>query len=108
MVQWLRFCSSNAGSQGASVQSLVSELRSHNLQGIAKILNNNKYKGVINVKARTMITFGSKEDSWGWDWVAGKVPFLSWMVVRGEFILFTKLYIVLCDFFFLHLCFVLQ
>ena len=55
-----------------------------------------------------MITFGSKEDSWGWDWVAGKVPFLSWMVVRGEFILFTKLYIVLCDFFFLHLCFVLQ
>ena len=67
---------------------------------MAKTLNNNKYKEVITMKARTMVTFGGKEGSWDWDWVAGKVPFLSWMVVRGEFILFTKLYIVLCDFFF--------
>ena len=104
MVQWLRFCASNAGSQGASVLSLFRDLRSHNLQGMAKKLNNNKDKDVINVKARTMVTFGRKEDSWGWDWVAGKVPFLSWMVIRGEFILFTKLYIVLCDFFFFCIC----
>ena len=60
----------------------------------------NKYKEVITMKARTMVTFGGKEGIWDWDWATGKVPFLSWMVVRGEFILFTKLYVVLCDFFF--------
>ena len=39
VVQWLRLHASSAGVQGAQVQSLVRELRSHLLHGAAK----NKY-----------------------------------------------------------------